>query len=356
MVALGVVGVGQRADRLLRQPAPAELAEQADAPARDVAREQRLDPVRPTATGARGRASPTRPAPRQSASSTAQPAAGTGSPRLGRVAAQVGRPRTRRGPWRPRSTGARAARPRARAGRGRAARPRAARARAGARRTAASRRSRRSAPRSSTGPRPARARRRATTSSASGQRDLDAVARSRAASRVHARVAQRAPPRACSAASSRRRASASTRRPRRPGCSSSSNSSSVSSFAISSRFARSQVTRRCDSAARATAAHAEGLEHVALAHRVDLAPGQRVGDHRVAVRAEAEVGRADAVRVQLGVLHEQGRGRAVGEPQPVVELDHRAARRRRSASRSRRAPAAAPARSPWRGSRRRRRA
>ena len=42
-----MVGVGQRADRLLRQVAPAELADQPDLPARDLAREQRLDPVRP---------------------------------------------------------------------------------------------------------------------------------------------------------------------------------------------------------------------------------------------------------------------------------------------------------------------
>ncbi len=45
--ALRVVGVGQRADRLLRQVAPAALAQQPDPAARDVTREQRLDAVRP---------------------------------------------------------------------------------------------------------------------------------------------------------------------------------------------------------------------------------------------------------------------------------------------------------------------
>ena len=266
--------------------------------------------------------------------------------RLGRVAARGRRPRTRRGPWRRRSTGARAARPRAPAGRGRcssaAGRP-CSSCRAsddqrrgdladqpgGRRRVDAERAARR----------PRRPRRRRAAAIGTPSR----VARSDAGSTRACPSTAAAP---CSAASSRR-ARASTRRPS-TGCSSSSNSSSVSSLAISSRFARSQrhagrATRHGGSGApndwntlRSRTAYTSRPHSALTITALRCAPSPRSGAPTPCVCSSR-------------VLHEQRRGRAVGHPQPVVELDHRApggvARQQ-----VRRAPASARARSRWRGS------
>ena len=263
-MARGVVGVGQRADRLLRQLAAAR-ARRAGGCARARCRPRTAARSgAPTATDAPGRARHGS-IPRQSASLDLERQQADRRARLGRVAAQVARPRSRRGPWWRRSTGARAARPRARAGRGRAARPRAGRARAGARR-------RRSVDRDladqARGRRRVGAeRRRAERDDVGrvGQRDLDAVAGRAQRVRVDARVAERAPPRACSAASAPPSESDHPS-PLEPARSSSSNASSVSSLAISSRLARSQRSRGRASTSAAVTPRAADVSRTRAAH------------------------------------------------------------------------------------------